>query len=58
MIDYAKKFSDLKIYLIKFDIKDMVTFVIFFMLIRTEFNRNYLLVINFDFFLKLGEKII
>ena len=49
MIDYAKKFSDLKIYLIKFDIKDMVTFVIFFMLIRTEFNRNYLLVINFDF---------
>ena len=49
LINYAKEFGDLKIYLIKFDIKDMGSKVIFFMLIRTEFNRNYLLIIDFDF---------
>lgn len=38
-----------KVCLLKFDIKDMVTRVIFFLLIETEFHRNSLLIIDFDF---------
>ena len=56
LINYAKEFGDKKIYLIKFDIKDMITKVIFFMLIGTEFHRTYLLIVDFDFeFDKIGQ---
>ena len=49
LINYAKEFGEKKIYLIKFDIKDMVTKVIFFLLIGTDFHRNYLIILDFDF---------
>ena len=49
LINYSKEFGDKNIYLIKFDIKDMITKVIFFLLIGTEFHRNFLIIIDFDF---------
>ena len=49
LINYAKEFGAKNLYLIKFDIKDMITKVIFFILIETEFHRNSLLIIDFDF---------
>ena len=56
LINYSKEFGDRKIYLIKFDIKDMITKVIFFMLIGTEFHKNYIIIIDFDFeFDKVGQ---
>ena len=56
LINYAKEFGEKKIYLIKFDIKDMITKVIFFILIGTEFHKNYLIIIDFDFeYDKVGQ---
>ena len=49
LIEYSKKIDEKKVCLLKFDIKDMVTRVIFFLLIETEFHRNSLLIIDFDF---------
>ena len=49
LINYAKEFGAKNLYLIKFDIKDMITRVIFFILIETEFHRNLILIIDFDF---------
>ena len=49
LIEYYKKNEEKKVCLLKFDIKDMVTRVIFFLLIETEFHRNSLLIIDFDF---------
>ena len=49
LINYAKEFGAKNLYLIKFDIKDMITKVVFFILIETEFHRNCLLIIDFDF---------
>ena len=49
LINYAKEYGAKNLYLIKFDIKDMVTRVIFFILIENEFHRNSILIIDFDF---------
>jgi hypothetical protein len=49
LIEYSKKIEEKKVCLLKFDIKDMVTRVVFFLLIETEFHRNSLLIIDFDF---------
>ena len=45
LIEYSKKIDEKKVCLLKFDIKDMVTKVIFFLLIETEFHRNSLLIV-------------
>ena len=49
LINYAKEYGAKNLYLLKFDIKDMITRVIFFILIETEFHRNCILIIDFDF---------
>ena len=49
LIKYSKEFGAKNLYLIKFDIKDMITKVIFFILIATEFHRNCMLIIDFNF---------
>ena len=49
LINYAKEYGAKNLYLIKFDIKDVVTKVIFFILIENEFHRNSILIIDFDF---------
>ena len=49
LINYAKEYGAKNLYLIKFDIKDMITKVIFFILIENEFHRNSILIIDFDF---------
>ena len=49
LINYAKEYGAKNLYLLKFDIKDMITKVIFFILIETEFHAKSMLIIDFDF---------
>ena len=49
LINYSKEYGAKNLYLLKFDLKDMITKVIFFILIETEFHRNSILIIDFDF---------
>ena len=47
--EYKNQYRDNRLYLIKFDIKDMITKVIFFILIENEYHRNFILIVDFDF---------
>ena len=49
LINYSKEYGAKNLYLLKFDIKDMITKVIFFILIETEFHAKSILIIDFDF---------
>ena len=49
LINYSKEYRAKNLYLIKFDVKDMITHVIFFILIETQLHRNNLIIFEFDF---------
>ncbi len=49
LINYAKEFGSKNINLLKFDVRDMITKVIFFILIENEYHKNFALITDFDF---------
>ena len=49
LINYYKEIGIKNIYLLKFDVKDMITRVVFFILIETALHRNNLILADFDF---------
>ena len=56
LLNYSKGYGNKNLNLLKFDVKDMVSRVIFFILIETELNRSNLIMIDFDFaFNKVGQ---
>jgi len=49
LINYSKELKTKNLYLLKFDVKDMITRVIFFILIETGLHRNNLILVDYDF---------
>ena len=56
LINYYKEVNTKHLYLLKFDVKDMVTHVVFFILIETGMHRNNLILADFDFINNTYEK--
>ena len=48
LLNYTKEAGIKSLYLLKFDIKDLITGVIFFILFETELNKVILIMIDFD----------
>ena len=48
LLNYTKEAGIKSLYLLKFDIKDLITSIIFFILFETELNKVILIMIDFD----------
>ena len=49
LINYYKELRTKNIYLLKFDVRNMVTSIIFLLLIETGMHRNNLIIVDFDY---------
>ena len=48
LLNYTKETGIKNLYLLKFDIKDLITDIIFFILFETDLNKIVLIIINYD----------
>lgn len=48
LINYTKETGIKNLYLLKFDVKDLITGIIFFILFETDLNKTILIMIDFD----------